>query len=81
MILLFFCTFTTCRMGKECANAYCDCPIDHFGKKNQTVQDKWAYATKCTEAIVDAAFPLLLCIFCTHSEDKMENNFAKFVVH
>ena len=61
-----------CRMGKEYANAYHSCPVDHFWKKNQRVQDKWAYATKCTEAIVDAAFPLLLRIFCTHREDKMK---------
>ena len=59
-------------MGSACAKAYRDCPIDHFRKKKHTIHDKWSFAVKCAEAIEDAAFPLLLCIFYTHHEDKMK---------
>lgn len=59
-------------MGSDCAKAFRDCPIDNLKKKMHTVQEKCLLASKYTDDICEAAMALLVKIFNTHREEKMQ---------
>ena len=60
-------------MGLECAQAFCDCPIDHLSNKKQhTVKEKCWLALEYTEEICQATMPLIFRMSCTHKLDMMK---------
>ena len=60
-------------MGLECAQAFCDCPIDHWSNKKQhTVEEKCCLALEYTEEICQATVPLISRMSRTHKLNMMK---------
>ena len=66
-------------MGLECAQTFCDCPVDHWStKKQHTIEEKCWLALEYTEEICQATMPLLSRMSHTHKLDMMKILLQKF---
>ena len=60
-------------MGLECAQAFHDCPIDHWSNKKQhTVEEKCCLVLEYTEEICQATVPLISRMSRTHKLNMMK---------